>query len=208
MIPETISVGPLGTNCYLLAGDTDADHLLIFDPGGDAEAILRRAAGRRIEAVLLTHGHFDHIGALDAFPDAPLYIGKMDAPMLSDPALSLASQFGQSAPHKKPDRTLCDGDDLYFRGFSEPVHVISVPGHTPGSCAYLTGGLLFSGDTLFARGCGRTDFPGGSDQAMADSLRRLLSLPEDTLVFPGHGPKTRIREERLFRAFFPEESAL
>ncbi len=118
--------------------------------------------------------------------------------MLTDASLSLAAGFGMPFQPFSGAEPLQDDAELRFAGFSEPVRVLPCPGHTPGGAAFRIGGDLFTGDTLFRHGCGRTDFPGGSAQTLAESLRRLLTLPEGTLVHPGHGESTTVALERSF----------
>lgn len=195
---DTVIVGPLSTCCYIVSGDLDPSKALVIDPGDDAPRILSALGSRKIAAVLLTHGHFDHTGALSAFPDAAVYLGRKDLAMLNDPALNVGGMAGDRRPRTAVPTPLDGGEELRFDGFSAPVQVIAVPGHTPGGMAFLMGDALFSGDTLFRRGCGRTDFPGGSEKELRMSLRRLLSIPGDPKVYPGHMGVTALSEERRF----------
>lgn len=182
----TIPCGSLQTNAYRVDG------MLWIDPG---DALLPGSGDTSAEAVLLTHGHFDHM--LSALPIAkrfgcPVFCGAEDHPMLSDPE---AASYGLSPC------TLPFPDGLEAEPYPEELfgfRVLRTPGHTPGSvCLYHAGeGILFSGDTLFRAGFGRTDLPGGSMHALLSSLRMLFTLPEETRVLPGHGGPTTIGEER------------
>ena len=190
---QCVTVGPIGTNCYIvsLEGRNDA---VIIDPGAEAENIKKALGNKNAAAVLLTHGHFDHTGALAAFTDAPICIHPADEIMLRDAAWSVGQEVGDTA--KRPDATdfVQEGTALHFAGLE--ISVMHTPGHTLGGVCYRIGDCLFSGDTLFAHGYGRTDFPGGDFAALMGSLRRLLKMPEDLKVYPGHGPATTLSRER------------
>ena len=189
---ESLTLGPLQTNCYIVS-EEGRDDALIIDPA-DSPSQIRAALGdRKAAAVLLTHGHFDHTGALSAFAEAPIYIHEADAAMLTDARLSLCGMVGDRRPRPSAARAVRDGDVLTLAGMS--VEVLHTPGHTPGSVCYRIGGCLFSGDTMFRGSCGRTDFPGGSWADMLTSLCRLKALPGDLTVFPGHGDTTTIAAE-------------
>ena len=190
---ETLVLGPLETNTYLVGAETDPA-VLVIDPAGEPERIRAGLRGRPVAAVLLTHGHFDHTGALGMFQGIPVYIHPDDQGMLSDPVRSLAMMVGDTAARPTAAEPVGEGDTLRIAGLD--VSVLHTPGHTPGSVTYRIGDVLFTGDTMFFHSYGRTDFPGGSPEQMKKSLRRLKSLPGDLRVCPGHGPETSLSEER------------
>lgn len=187
----TLTLGDLDTNCYLVHGERGT---VVIDPAAQAQCILDAAQqhGWTIDAVVLTHAHFDHMGAADALPTGEVYLHPSDEPLYRDAQRNLSAQFGAPLSGAKRCIHLRDGDDFY--GFT----VLHTPGHTPGgiSLYHAQQGVLFCGDTLFCGGYGRTDFPGGSPMQLMQSLRTLLALPEDTAAYPGHGAATTIKAER------------
>ena len=194
MTIKTLTVGELSTNCYLvyLEGRSDA---VVIDPGAEPEKIKAALCGRKAAAVLLTHGHFDHTGALAAFEGTPVYMHPADLIMLSDAEWSGGASFGAApAPAAAQPLFVQEGARLSLAGLD--ITVMHLPGHTKGSVGYLIGDALFSGDTLFHRGYGRTDLPGGDFRELRSSLRRLMHLEKDYSVYPGHGAATTISSER------------
>lgn len=199
---QTIPVGPLQSNAYLVYDEDHADALLI-DAGDDAPVILSqiKRSGTRLSAVVLTHGHFDHILAAPALRDstgAKLLIHEADAPMLSSSARCLYAPGVANSTFEtfEPDGLLREGDVLPF---PIPARILHTPGHSRGGlCVYFPDhDVLFSGDTLFEADVGRTDLPGGDARVLAASISRLLALPEQTKVYPGHDIPTTIAAERL-----------
>ncbi len=196
MEQRCIPVGEMMANAYILF-QPDRDDALVIDPGAQPDRILSVLDGRRLSGIVLTHGHMDHIGAVGALrgKDVPVFIHAGDAPMLTDPALSLANMLNMAPSQGEPDHLLEEGE-ITIAGI--PLTVLHTPGHTPGGVCLRAEGSLFSGDTLFARGIGRTDFPGGDFDTLVHSLRRLLALDGETAVYPGHGPATTIATERRY----------
>jgi len=203
MILKQLVVGPLATNCYIVGSESSKEGMII-DPGDEAEVILRNAKdlGLEIRSIVLTHGHIDHIGALKEVKEAT----GAEVAIHTDEAKSLQRQssstlLGLSYPiPPPPDRLLKDGDsmDIGDRHFL----VLHTPGHSPGCICLLGEGIIFSGDTLFNYGIGRTDLPGGSyDQLMNSIQTKLMILPDNTAVYPGHGPDTTIGAERSGNPF-------
>jgi glyoxylase-like metal-dependent hydrolase (beta-lactamase superfamily II) len=206
MIFETIVVGELGVNCYILA-DSETKEGIVIDPGAEPAKILSviKAKGIKVLSILNTHGHFDHIGGNREVQQATggkLMINREDEPFLSRAAKS-ATMYGLTAENSPaPSSYLSDGDIIRFG--KHELKVIHIPGHSPGgSCFYLEKeGILISGDSLFADSIGRTDLPGGSQAQLVLSIRqKLLTLPEETRVFPGHGPSTTIGHEKKFNPY-------
>ena len=198
MTIRCLPLGALQANCYLLSDEEGAT--AVIDPGDEAGTILEtvRAGELAVEAILLTHAHFDRILAADELrreTGAPVYVYETDAPALADPRRSLTVLAKGGAGPLRADHLLKDGEELRVGRLA--VSVLHTPGHTPGSCCFLCGDALFSGDTLFAGSIGRTDFPGGDDQAMAASLRMLAALEPGIRVFPGHGESTTLSKERM-----------
>ena len=198
MTIRCLPLGALQANCYLLSDEEGAT--AVIDPGDEAGTILEtvRAGELAVEAILLTHAHFDHILAADELrreTGAPVYVYETDAPALADPRRSLTVLAKGGAGPLRADHLLKDGEELRVGRLA--VSVLHTPGHTPGSCCFLCGDALFSGDTLFAGSIGRTDFPGGDDQTMAASLRMLAALEPGIRVFPGHGESTTLSKERM-----------
>ena len=181
-----VSVGLLGTNCYLLSLP-ERDDCLVIDPGAEPEKIREAAGDRRIAAILLTHGHFDHIGAVDALmtPETRLLVHEADAPMLKDPELNVCWMLEQTIICESTPELLREGDTVEAAGIS--LKVLHTPGHTPGGVCYEGPGVLFTGDTLFDNGYGRTDLPGGSMTELRQSLRRLMPYRETHRIYGGHG---------------------
>ncbi len=197
MVLELMTVGQMGENCYLV-GDPDA--LVVIDPGDDAEDILSRIREKnyQVRYVLLTHCHYDHIGAVAEIVEktgAKLLLGAAEKENYLDKNVSLYGYFAPAPPLKEPDGVLKDGEKLTVGTCT--FQVITTPGHTSGSLCLLCGDVLFSGDTLFQRGIGRADLPTGSLKMLVESVKnKLFTLPEHITVYPGHGPASTIGYEK------------
>lgn len=208
MVLETLVLGELAVNCYI-AGCSETKDALVIDPGSDAPAILRRleTLGLRARVIVLTHGHWDHAGAAAALgkaTGAELFCHHAEAALLGDPRANLSAFFSRETSPAVPDRLLSDGDTVRVGRLS--FTVLHTPGHTPGGLCLYGEGLVFTGDTLFAGGVGRTDLPGGDFRVLLASIReKLLPLDDDTRVYPGHGPSTTIGDERRENPYLATE---
>lgn len=199
MILQKLCVGELSTNCYIL-GDEKTNEGVVIDPGGDFDLIDENIEklNLKIKYIILTHGHIDHIKALVPLKEktkAKVLIHKEDLAILSNPIYNLSQFTGEDSSFSEPDLLLKDGDTIEFG--KTKLLVLHTPGHTPGSISLYTDNLLFTGDTLFCEGVGRTDLPGSSQEKLLNSVKqKLFTKPDDTEVFPGHGPSTTIGWEK------------
>lgn len=188
---ECLPVGEMGVNCYILE-NPETHQCLVVDPGDEGERILARIGSRQVCGVLLTHGHFDHIGAVDAVCkafSAPVYIHSGDLEKLTSPVANCGAGFGIYRTVETPGTPLEDGDVIDAAGF--PVEVMHTPGHSNGSVCYLLPGDagVITGDTVFAHGYGRTDFADGDFHKLVNSFRRIMRITPRRTSWPGHeGP--------------------
>lgn len=200
---------PFSENCYLV-GMPGRQECFVVDPGADVEAIVQimRDHDRVPEAILLTHGHADHIagnaGLRELWPRLPIWVGKGDANMLTDAVANLSAPFGMPLLSPPADHLLSHLQEIRIAGLD--LEVRDAPGHSPGHIVYVYRGsspwVVFGGDVLFQGSVGRTDFPGGSFEVLAASIEeQLFTLPDDTLVFSGHGRPTTIGREKQSNPF-------
>lgn len=206
MILETFPVGPLACNCTVL-GDEEAGEAIVIDPGDEISRIHRLLSehGLKLKQILVTHAHIDHVGGalkLKRLTGAPIFLNQSDLPLLKTMSMQ-AAWLGIDTPETAPpDEGLAEGLQVGLGRY--PASVIHTPGHTQGSISlhFAPLKLLVAGDTLFAGGIGRTDLPGGNYGQIIDSIHsRLLALPDETRVLPGHGPETTIGAERKGNPF-------
>src|SRR5512143_184678 len=196
MLLRSFVVGPLETNAYLV-GDRATREAIVIDPGGDPAEILAFLAKERLRCrqIVNTHGHFDHVSgnrALQAATGASLLIHDADAPMLAQASAQARFFMLQAENSPRPDAYLTGQEEL--RVGKTVRRVAHTPGHSPGSVTLIGPGLAFCGDLVFYGSVGRTDLPGGSEKALLDSIRRhILTLPDETVLYPGHGPETTVR---------------
>jgi hydroxyacylglutathione hydrolase len=205
-ILETFTVGPLQCNCTLL-GDREAGEAIVIDPGDDVARIHRRLTelGLKLKQILITHAHIDHVGGalkLKKLTGAPMLLNENDLPLLKMMEMQ-AGWIGVPTPETAPpDASLEDGLRVGLDRY--PAEVLHTPGHTQGSVClhFVPLRMVIAGDTLFAGSIGRTDLPGGNGRQIIDSIEtRLLALPDETKVLPGHGPATTIGQERRSNPF-------
>ncbi|GIN55774.1 MBL fold metallo-hydrolase [Lederbergia ruris] len=200
-----IPLGPLQTNCYLLVNDNK--ECIIFDPGSQGEELNHYLEEQQLKplAILLTHAHFDHIGAVDHVKrqwKLPVYLHELEGEWLSNPSLNGSGRFGEDITAQPAEHLITEEGELKIGAFS--FELFHTPGHSPGSLSYYIKEVqaVVAGDTLFAGGIGRTDLPGGSHSQLLLSIQnKLLTMPEETKVFPGHGPTTTIRDEKRENPF-------
>ena len=194
---RTLQVGPIGTNCYILCDETEK-LCAVIDPGGDADRVAAavRDSGCAPCVILLTHGHYDHTGAVaelaEKWPDVPVYLNHRDV-------YEGDAYLQQLFPPVPAAKDYGEGDTIRVGCLA--VKVLATPGHSEGSVTLRCGNALFCGDTLFAGSCGRTDFPGGSVKKMMESLKRLGELEGDLTVYPGHMEDSTLDRERSWNPY-------
>jgi len=197
-------VGELRANCYIIAQENSSE-CVIIDPGEDGERILQFLKGKGLNPVYIinTHGHIDHIGAnlfIAEQTGAKILIHQNDAKMLHDPISNLSSFLNYSVTSKQADYILEDGEILEVSGIT--IEILHTPGHTKGGICLKIRNCIFTGDTLFAGGVGRTDFPNGSHETLIKSInKKLMALDDETIVYPGHGESSTIGMERRSNLF-------
>jgi len=199
-----VIVGAIETNCYIVY-DEETKECAVIDPGAEAEKIIRLIHQKELKPIMIinTHGHVDHVGANKDLIDeygVPLLIHSADSPML-DKVEQMELSFFLGAKNSPPaDKFLVEGEKVDIGSIQ--LEIIHTPGHSPGSVSLLGNGVLFSGDTLFWGGVGRTDLPGGSWNELVRSIKeKILTLPKETLVLPGHGPQTTVDQEKRSNPF-------
>lgn len=197
-----MSLGPLGTNCYVVSKNQEA---LVVDPSGDADQLMDYIANNNlnVKAILLTHAHFDHIGAVDElrkYCDCEVYVHELEADWLTDPELNRSIYLPQQVKVKPAEHHIKPGK-MELGSFV--FDVIHTPGHSPGSVSFVfeESKFVISGDVLFHQGIGRTDLPGGNYQQLEASILRLYQLNDAFTVYPGHGPETTISYEKQNNPF-------
>lgn len=205
MIVETLQLGPIATNCHIVR-DEATGRAAVIDPGGDAPRLMAalKRGNLTVEAIIATHAHFDHIGAvrdLVLATGAPFLAGEAELPVLKTAVEQALMFFGISVPPPPaPDRLLRDGDELTLGGAL--FRVAHTPGHSPGHICLLGDGVAFVGDVVFPGSIGRTDLPGGDyDTLMRAIARHILTLPDETVLYSGHGPETTVGRERRTNPF-------
>jgi glyoxylase-like metal-dependent hydrolase (beta-lactamase superfamily II) len=205
LILKILVVGPIQSNCYIIGCERTREAAVI-DPGGDADRILITLAKDRLRCVYIinTHGHFDHSAdnkRLKEVTGAQLLIHHADAPMILHQSMNRGMWGTHLENSPPPDRYLNEGDIITFGDIS--LKVLNTPGHSPGSISLVTDKIVFVGDTLFAGSIGRTDFPGGDHEGLLRNVRKkIFTLGDDVVVYPGHGPKTTVGRERKTNPFF------
>ena len=206
---DCLILGAYETNCYVLRKNKDSKDCLVIDPGLEAGELLEFLDEQKLNpaAVLLTHGHIDHIAGVTAirsrFPKIKVYIHNLDAGMLTEPNTNLSAMTGSAFVTEPEDVSLQEGEIIDLA--TVKLLVLHTPGHTPGGISLYSkeNGVAFVGDTLFAGSIGRTDFPGGGMSQLLESVReKLFTLPEETKAYPGHGPETTIAAEKAHNPFF------
>ncbi len=205
---DRLILGEFETNCFVLRNSETVSDCVIIDTGLDSRPLLKFLQENNLNpaVLVLTHGHIDHIAGVEAlrknFPSVPIYIHKLDAQMLTDAEGNLSVLTGSLVTVGNADHIL-EEDDLIDKA-SIKLKVLHTPGHTPGGISLYCqkDGIIFVGDTLFAGSIGRTDFPNGNTSQLISSIRKkLLTLPENTIVYPGHGPETTIGHEKAENPF-------
>ncbi|MBO5424480.1 MAG: MBL fold metallo-hydrolase [Lachnospiraceae bacterium] len=207
LITITNVLGSLGTNCYTVA-NTETREALVVDPAARGDFLIEMYKNQNLKpvAILLTHGHFDHVGAVKdlkaAYPDIKIYAGVEEEDILKRPELNLSMMFGANMS-LEADCYVADGEEIELLGTQ--IKCINVPGHTKGgTCFYFADDrMVFSGDTLFYSSIGRSDFPTGNERDLLDNIeKKLLTLPEDVTVYPGHNDRTSIKREKAQNPYF------
>ncbi len=208
MFFKMLSLGNMDNNCYIL-GDEKSKHALIIDAPAEAGAVLDvlEEEGFKLKFVLLTHSHYDHIGALDEICDytgAEVMLHAFEQDALNDPTVNLALYADAPSPSTAVSKTIVDGDIITLGDIE--IKVLYTPGHTVGSVCYYTDGMLFSGDTLFLKDVGRCDLPGGDYKIIKQSIKKqLYCLPDETDVYPGHGRATTIGYEKSHNNYIQQD---
>jgi glyoxylase-like metal-dependent hydrolase (beta-lactamase superfamily II) len=203
---DSLTLGPIGTNCHVVRADSAAAEAVVVDPSGDASDLRLTLAGlgARCVAILVTHGHWDHlvgVGDLAEGTGSPVYMPEGERALLETPAPFTPP--GVTVRPYTADRLLRGGETLELAGVV--FDVVAVPGHSPAHVAYHADGCLFSGDVLFAGSVGRTDLPGADWETLLESIRRLVgTYPPETIVYPGHGPATTLGDELARNPFLAE----
>jgi hydroxyacylglutathione hydrolase len=198
---DRLEVGPLAANCYIITHIATKDACLI-DPGGEPKRIsdFIKKNGLTPKFIINTHGHGDHILGNGYF-GVPVYIHRLDKDFLTDPGLNLSGMFGLSLKTPKASKLLEDEDKVRLNSLE--FEILHTPGHTPGGISVKLDGVVFTGDTLFAGSVGRTDLPDGDERGLLDSIRKkLFTLDEETVIYPGHGQESTIGIEKESNPFF------